>query len=166
MILLSNWPLSFSEVAILINISVAYAEREEINNSITILEGVYSALKQSYMEEQQRSVLQCTIANNLSKAYGMVLNHERAIEIACEGIDLCKKFKLGNALPYLLYSVAWNKERLIDMGMLSSDYRKECIAIFKQAYFIASAMQLSLVGELIKEHITKTYDIPTTIFID
>lgn len=156
-ITLSNWPLSFNEVALLINISVAYAEREDLNNSITILEEAYSALKQSYMEEQQRAFFLVTIAGNLSKAYGIMLCHEKAIEIASEGIDICKKFKLGYTLPYLLYNIAWNKEKLMDMGVIPPNCKKECLHYLKQAYYIASAMQFTYIGQLIKEHISEKY---------
>jgi tetratricopeptide (TPR) repeat protein len=163
---LSNWPLSFNEVMLLINISGAYAEKEDFNNSIMILEEVYSALKQSYMEEQQRAILQVTITSNLSKAYGIILSHEKAIEIANEGITICKKFKLGNALPYLLYNIAWNKEKLIDRGVLLPTCKDECLSYLRQAFYIASAMQLSFISQYIKEHISLSYDMAVTSFID
>ena len=162
---LANWPLSFSEVTILINMSSVFAEKGDFNSAISILEEVYSALKQSYMEESQRAILQVTITSNLSKIYGIILNHEKAIEIAHEGISICKKFRLGNVLPYLLYNIAWNKEKLINMGVLLIN-KNECLSYLKQAYYIASAMQLSYVGELIKEHITTGYDTVQANFID
>lgn len=163
---LSNWPLSFSEAILMINISIAYAEKADYNNSITTLEEVYGALKQSYMEEQQRAILQATIACNLSKSYGLILNHKKAIEIANEGINICKRFKLGNVLPNLLYNIAWNKEKLVDMGVLLPNCKIECLLYLKQAYYIASAMQLSLIGQLINEHIAASYDAPITCFTD
>ncbi len=165
-ITLANWPLSFNEVALLINISMAFAEKEDYSNSIIILEEAYSALKQSYMEDQQRAILQVTIAGNLSKVYGIILNHEKAIEIADEGISICKKFKLGNALPNLLYNVAWNKEKLIEQGVLLPNRKSECIQYLKQAYYIASAMQMSYMMQFIKEHIASSYPIIISCFVD
>jgi transcriptional regulator with XRE-family HTH domain len=163
---LSNWPLNHNEAVLLINISIAYAESEGYNKAIDILEEVNSAMKQSYMEENQRIAFQVTIANNLSKWYGLVGNHEKAIEIANEGIMICKKFKLGNALPNLLYGVAWNKEQLINMGVLSPENRGECLAYLKRAYYIASAMQLSFVEQFIKEHITTNYSVSIILIND
>jgi transcriptional regulator with XRE-family HTH domain len=157
LISLANWPLSFNEVTLLINISSAYAEKGEFNNAISILEEVYIALKQSYMEEFQRAILQVTIASNLSKIYGIITDHEKAIEIANEGVSICKKFKLGNVLPYLLYNIAWNKEKLMNMGV-QSICKDECLNYLKKAYYIASAMQLSFISEIIKEHIMSEYD--------
>lgn len=165
LISLSNWPLSFNEVTLLVNMSSAYAEKGDFNSAIFILEEVYSALKQSYMEKLQRAILQVTIACNLSKIYGIIPDHEKAIEIAYEGINICKIFKLGNVLPYLLYNIAWNKEKLINMGVLSI-CKNECLNYLKQAYYIASAMQLSFVSELIKEHIISGYDTASIGFID
>jgi AMMECR1 domain-containing protein len=117
-------------------------------------------MKQSYMEEQQRVILQVTIATNLSKWYGLIGNYEKAIEIANEGIVMCKKFKLGNALPNLLYGVAWNKERLLKLGILSLEDKRECLMYLKQAYYIASAMQLSFMEEFVEQHIATVYNIP------
>ncbi|MBP1757093.1 MAG: hypothetical protein H6Q59_3491, partial [Firmicutes bacterium] len=154
---LANWPLSYNEALLLVNISIAYAENEDYVNAIEVIEEVYFATKQSYMEEQLRAILQVTIANNLSKWYGLVGNHEKAIKIAYEGIQICKKSKLGNALPNLLYGIAWNNEQLIEMGELSPEYKKECLHNLKQAYYIASAMQLTFVEQFIMDHMAKVY---------
>jgi transcriptional regulator with XRE-family HTH domain len=157
MISLSNWPLSFNEASLLMNISVAYAENGDYKNAIDIIKQAYTAMKQSYMETQQRDILQVAIATNLSKWYGLIGYHTDAIQIACEGINICKKSKLGNALPNLLYNVAWNKEKLIDMGVLPSNDKSECFSYLKQAYYIASAMQLQFMIQFIKEHIEEHY---------
>ncbi len=163
---LSNWPLSSSEAILLINIAIACAEKEDYQNSILTLEEAYSALKQSYMEEQQRAILQVIIASNLSKVYGTILNYEKAIEIANEGIEICKRFKLGNALPNLIYSYAWNKEKLIEMGVLPPCYKNEILIYLKQAYYIASAMQMTYMVQFIKEHIKVNYGMAIAFFID
>lgn len=154
---LSNWPLNYYEVVLLINISTAYAEKEDYQRAIVILEEVNSAMKQSYIDEQQRGLVQVTIANNLSKWYGLVGSHEKAIEIAYDGIEICEKFKLGNTLPNLLYSIAWNKEQLIEMGVLSPDSKSECHAYLKQAYYIASAMQQPFIAQFFENHIKTNY---------
>jgi tetratricopeptide (TPR) repeat protein len=155
---LSNWPLSYNEALLLINISIAFSEKEDFIKAIEVIKEVYSAMKQSYVEEQQRVLLQVIIANNLSKWYGLTSHYQEAIEIATEGIQICKKSKLGNALPNLLYGVAWNKEQLIKMGVLSADCENECLNYFKQAYYIASVMRLSIIKRLIKEHIIEHYN--------
>jgi transcriptional regulator with XRE-family HTH domain len=156
---LSNWPLSFNEAVLLINISIAYAEKEDYLNAIKDLNEAYSAMKQSYMEEQQRILLQVTMANNLSKWYGLIRKHDKAIEYANEGIELSKKFKLGNVLPNLLYSIAWNKEQLIELGVLSPESKKECIMYLKKAYYIASAMQLRFMVRFVEKHLIENYNI-------
>lgn len=154
---LANWPLSFNEAMLLINIAVAYAEKADYQSSIQILNEVYSAMKQSYMEEEQRVILQITIITNLSKEYGLIKDQTKAIEMVSEGISLCKQYKLGNALPNLLYNIAWNKEQLIEMGELSPEYKKECLRCLKQAYYIASAMQQPFAADFISQHINANY---------
>jgi len=154
---LSNWPLSFNEAMLLVNISIAYAEKEDYLKATESIQEAYNAMKQSYMEEEQRAILQVTIANNLSKWCGLTGSHEKAIEIANEGIIICKKFKLGNALPNLLYGVAWNKEQLIKLGVLSPVNKRECFTYLKQAYYIAIAMQLPFMEQFVEKHILTNY---------
>ncbi len=155
---LANWPLSYNEALLLINISIAYAEKADHFKAIEVAKEVYYALRQSYVEEQQRVLLQIILISNLSKLYGLIGNHEEAINIANEGIQICKKNKIGNALPNLLYGITWNKERLIEKGALPTDYKKECLKYLKEAYYIASAMSLSFVMQFIKDHVVKYYD--------
>jgi hypothetical protein len=154
---LANWPLSYNEAVLLINISVAYSEKKDLNMAINIIKDAYSAVKQSYMEEQQRAIMQVTIANNLSKWYGLIGNHEEAIITANEGVRICKKYKIGNVLPHLIYGIAWNQEQLIALDVLPYN-KKDCINNLKKAYYLASAMRLSYVEQFIKEHIIQNYD--------
>lgn len=154
---LSNWPLNYYEAVLLINISTAYAEKKDIVSAIKILEDANIAMKQSYIEEQQRVMVQVTVATNLSKWYGLTGNHEKAIEIAQEGILICKDYKIGKILPHLLYNYVWNKERLIEKGVLSSEYKRECMNILKQAYFITCAMQQPYMEQFLESHIFANY---------
>jgi transcriptional regulator with XRE-family HTH domain len=154
---LAKWPLSYNEALLLINISNAYSEKEDFIKAIEVIKEVYYAMMQSYVEEQQRVLLQVITANNLSKWYGLIGHYQEAIDIATEGIHICKKSKLGNALPNLLYGVAWNKEQLIENGVLSAESKKECIEYLKQAYYIASAMNLSFMENFIRKHILSKY---------
>ncbi|TAH74991.1 MAG: XRE family transcriptional regulator, partial [Anaerolineaceae bacterium] len=47
---LSNWPLTYNEVTLLLNISTAYIEKDEYQKGIDILEEINTALKQSYID--------------------------------------------------------------------------------------------------------------------
>jgi transcriptional regulator with XRE-family HTH domain len=154
---LSKWPLSFNEAMLLINISIAHAEAKDYKKAIKLIKEVYTAMKQSYMEEEQRAILMVTIVANLSKWYGLVNRYNKAIEVIREGLNICKSYKLGNVLPNLLYGLAWNLEQMIDTGVLSPAVMKECYSYLKQAYYIASAMQLSVIERHIAEHIESKY---------
>lgn len=156
---LANWPLNYNEVTILLNISTAYSEKEEYQKGIDILEEVNSAVKQSYIEEEQRSTMQVVVLYSISKWYGLLEEHQRAIETAKEGIEICREFKIGNALPHLLYNYAWNKEQLIDKGTLPPENKRVCINYLKKAYYIACAMQQSYMEQFIKSHLAINYDI-------
>lgn len=156
---LSNWPLTYNEATLLLNISSVYSEKEEYQKGIEILEEVNNALKQSYIDGEQRAILQVVITSNLSKWYGLIEEYQKAMETANEGIGICKEFKIGNALPHLLYNYAWITEQLTDKGALPPENKRECISYFKQAYYIACAMQQSYMEQFIKSHLAMEYDI-------
>ena len=160
---LANWPLTYNETVLILNISTAYSENNDYQNSIRILQEVYSALKQSYIDEEHRILMQISIIQNMSKWYGLLRKYEKAIEAALEGIEICKRFKIGNALPILLYNYVWNKEKLIEKGVLSPENKRECINYLIQAYYIASAMQQSYMEEFIRSHITMYYGVAYTL---
>ncbi|NLK28915.1 MAG: helix-turn-helix transcriptional regulator [Clostridiales bacterium] len=163
---LANWPLSMNETGLLVNISTAYAENDDYRKAIDILEEANRAMNQSYMDEQQRINFQINIKHNLSKWYGLVGEHKQAIEVAREGIDICKKYKLGNALANFLYNITWNKEQMIDKGLLPAEDRKECLTDLKQAFYIASAMQQPFIVQFLGEHIGKKYNVKIGLPID
>ena len=159
MISLSGWPLTYLEAMLLLNISSAYAEREDYTKSIQLLKEAVSALQHSYMDEQQSIIIQIAIYSNLSKWYGLNGKHEEAIVNANVGVELCKKHKLGSAVVNLLYSIVWNKEKLIERGDLSIEQRNNCIKELKRIYYIAAAMQQSFLMEFIEKHLLDYYNI-------
>lgn len=156
---LSKWPLTYNEATLLLNISTAYSENNDYQKGVGLLEELYSALKQSYMEEDQRIKMQITVTSNLSKWYGLNGDHQRAIDTASDGIELCRRFKIGHILPTLLYNYVWNKEKQIEKGVISPENKRECISVLKQAYYIASAMEMSYIEQFIKSHMIMYYDI-------
>jgi Helix-turn-helix. len=156
---LKNWPLTYNEANIILNISTAYAEKNEYQKAVEILEEAYGALNQSYMDVELRNTFQVFILNNLSKWYGLMGNHQKAIDVTLQGIKICKECKIGNVLPNLLYNYAWNKRRLIDEGVLSQEYKRECIRAIKQAYYISCAMQYPYGEQFLKQHLSKYYNI-------
>ena len=156
---LVNWPLTYNETNIILNISTAYAEKQDYQKGINILEEAYSAIKKSYMDEEFRNTMQVIILNNLSKWYGLLEEHQKAIDVSIEGLKLCKEYKISSVLPNLLYSYAWNMEQLIDKGVLSKENKRECINLLKQAYYISCAMQYPYGEQFVKQHLIKRYNI-------
>ncbi len=156
---LANWPLTFNEVTLLLNIATAYSEKEEYRKAIDILEEVYTALRQSYIDNEQRAIINVVVLYSISKWYGLIGEPQRAIETSSEGIDISKEFKIGNVLPHLIYNYVWNKKQLIDKGELPPENKRECISYLKQAYYIAYAMQQSYMEQFIKSHLAMYYDI-------
>lgn len=155
---LSNWPFTIDEAILILNISSAYAQNQEYKKAIEILEDANIVMKQKYMDETRRINLQVNYYNNISKWYGIIGEYEKAIEVAKEGIEICRKHKLGHVLPNLLYGLAWNIEHLIEKGVISPERKNECIKYIKQAYYIAAAMQQPFLEQFLVEHIKSVYD--------
>lgn len=156
---LSNWPLTYNEILLILNISTAYSEKGDYKNGIRILEDICSALNKSYMDEEQRVLIHAVVLSNLSKWYGLDGKDQKSIDTATEGIELSRRFKIGNALPILLYNCAWSKEQFIEKGVLSPENKRECMVHLKQAYYIACAIQASYLAEFINDHMKMYYDI-------
>ena len=154
---LANWPLTYSEAIILLNISTAYAEKEDYEKAIGILEEVISALEHSYMDEQQRVILQLPNISNLSKWQSKIGKYEKSIKTALRGIELCRKYKLCSALPHFIYCVAWNKEQLISMGAQPQETIKECLKDYNKGYYIASAIQQPYMQQFIEKHVMDSF---------
>lgn len=154
---LANWPLTYSETIILLNISTAYAEKEDYQIAIQILEEVISALDHSYMEEQQRVIMQLPNISNLSKWQSKIGDYEKSIETALGGIELCRKYRLCSALPHLIYCVAWNKEQLIRMGVQPKENIGECLMDYKKGYYIASVLQQPYMQQFIEQHVIDSF---------
>lgn len=161
---LSGYPMNYQEIRLIINISSAYAQIGNIQKAIDILQELYLNLNKPYINEQKSAVFQITILNNLSKWYGLLTNYKKAIEIANEGIYLCKKYKLGNTLTNLLYGVIWNKEQIYK-NYHDSKIEKECIRGLIRIYYIACSMQQSYIQQFIKDHLKTKYDIDSLKYI-
>jgi len=156
---LVNWPLTYNETNIILNISTAYAEKQDYQKGINILEEAYSAIKKSYMDEEFRITMQVIILNNLSKWYGLLGDHQKAIDVIKQRLKLCKEYKISSVLPNLLYNYVWNMERLIDKGVLSKENKRECINLLKQAYYISCAVQYPYLEQFIRKHLQVQYNI-------
>lgn len=155
---LSEWPLNYQEAVLLLHISSAHAQNKRYDKAIDILEEVSGAIMQGYMDEDQKVILQTKILNSLSRWYGLIEEFDKAIEIAMDGFNICKKYKIGNVLPNLLYSIVCNKEQLIRIGILPAENKIECFKYLKQAYYIASVMQQKFIQRFLLVHINKFYE--------
>ena len=156
---LSHWPLTYNEATILLNISTAYSENEDYQKGIDILEEAYAALKHSYIDNEQRANIQVVIINSISKWYGLLEMHHKAIDTANEGMDISREYKIGNVLPHLLYSYSWNKQQLIEKGELPPENKRECISRLKRAYYISCALKQSYMVQFLKNHLVANYDV-------
>ncbi len=154
---LASWPLTYNEALLLLNISTAYAEKEDYVRAIEILEESKSALKLSYMDEQQRILMQLSNIYNLSKWQSVIGEYEKSTETAQEGIELCRKYKLSSALPQLIYCVAFNKEQLIKRGVLPQERLSECIRDFKKGYYIASTLNSPYILQIFEGHVMESF---------
>lgn len=154
---LNSWPFNRQETLAVINIASGYAENGNIKKSIELLNNVRNALKQGYMDNSQSAAFEISICTNLSKCYSMLENHEKAIQMAEEGIWISKKEKIGSSLPLLLYALAWDIGKQVEQKAMGKENLSICVESLREAYYIAGAMNQNYIQDVIRKYCDTHY---------
>lgn len=154
---LNSWPFNMQETLAVINMATGYAELGDMNKTVELFNNVLNALNHGYMDRKQSSAFQVSIYTNLSKSYSIMENYNKAIEMAQEGIKLCKKEKMGSSLPLLFYNLAWDMKKQIDQEVIGIENLDICSKYLKEGYYIAGAMNQCYIREIIKKYYDTHY---------
>ena len=148
----SSYPLMEMEISILYNIANTYFSESEMEKAVLILENVYNGITSSYRLPQKRRTLELLILDNLANMYGELGKHEKAIELALQGIKICKFEKTSGNLPQLLGEMEWNMEQMLEKKKDVDFSKDDCKKILRQAFYIASALKQNHIRDLMKNH--------------
>lgn len=153
----SKYPLLDNEVSIICNIANTYSAEGEKEVGIAILESLYKGIRSGYRAQDKKRTLELLILVNLSKMYGELGEHRKAIELTKRGIAISRADKCSGALPQIIGEMEWNMEQLLDKGEEVDFTREECEKILRQAYNMAAALNQMHNAELIKKHYTEYF---------
>lgn len=148
----SRYPLMENEISILCNIANTYFDEGEMQKGITILETVYDGMKSGYKAPEKGQTFESMILNNLANMYGELGEHRKAIELARQGIAICRREKSSGNLPDLLGEMEWNMEQLLEKGEEVDFTKEDCEKILRRACYIASALGNDHNGKLMQNH--------------
>lgn len=148
----STYPLMENEIAILYNIANTYCWEGKIEEAILLLETVYSGISSAYRIPEKGKLTEILILTNLSNMYGELGKYKKAIELAEQGIVICKEEKVSSALPQLLAEKEWNMEQQLDKEENVTFTKSDCERILRQACYLASALDQKHNLELIRRH--------------
>ncbi|MCI9136559.1 MAG: helix-turn-helix domain-containing protein [Lachnospiraceae bacterium] len=148
----SSYPLMRNEVRILCNIANTYFIEGELRKAVALLESIYEGTVSGYRIPEKKRILELFILDNITNMYGELGEHKRAIEIAKQGIKICKEEKTSSVLPQLLGEIEWNMEQMLEKGEETEFSEKDCEKILRQAYYIATALNQNHNAKLIEKH--------------
>lgn len=148
----ATYPLMENEISILYNIADTYFYESKIEKAIFLLENVYEGINSGYRIPEKGKLTEVLILTNLANMYGELGEYQKAIELAEQGVTICKEEKVSSALPQLLAEMEWNMEQLLDSGENVKFTKKDCEKILRQACYLASALKQDHNLELIKNH--------------
>lgn len=131
------YPFMEQELILLKRLSVAYSFNKEREKSIQICEMLLGTLDKEYIVETEE--MKISVLGNLTKYYGEMRNHKKAIEIGLNNLKLAKKYDDGAAITFSLVELAWDMIKEIEEGIREKEYLKECRKYLKKAYYLASA---------------------------
>lgn len=149
---LNIWPFNRQEALTIINMASGYAESGNIERAIALFNNVINSLNQGYMDKQQYSIIQVSVLTNLSKCLGLTGRHDKAIEVAEEGIKLCRSEKIGSSLALLFYNVAWNIRNKMEKGNAEKEQEVKYYQYLKMSLYISKAMNQNLIKDLVHAH--------------
>lgn len=154
----ATYPLMENEISILYNIAGTYFCESKTEKAIFLLENVYAGINSGYRIPEKGKLTEVLILTNLANMYGELGEYQKAIELAEQGITICKEEKVSSALPQLLAEMEWNMEQLLDSGENVKFTKKDCERILRQACYLASALRQYHNLELIKNHYQEYFD--------
>ncbi len=132
--------LSHNEVSILMKLYGICGEEGKYEKSLSFYEELQKYYEELYPRGNEHYYR--ILLSHMSKWYGLLGKHKKAIEMAKKGISECKRGKKEIALPHFLYDIAWNINELLE----KNNYPKEKEEKMKKArkQYVLQAYGISL----------------------
>lgn len=105
-----RYPLMDNELLILCSIADTYFWEKKVKQGIELLETILEGMRSGYRAREQYRTIEIMIVSHLVLMYGEQGNHKEALELARQGLAICREGKASLNLLYLLETMEWNME--------------------------------------------------------
>ena len=136
------------EVRLLCNIAITYAEEENYEEGLALLQQLEKYFKEIKVDQEERAVSEALVLSNLAQTLGRMGRIQESIEIAEQATLLCERMNRIGMLPNIIYNIAYGKE-------LRGEDKEACQLLIQQAYYIAKLCGNNKISEHIKKHINQ-----------
>ncbi len=121
---------SRTEIRIFCNIAVSYAEEENYEAAICMMEQIQQYYLDTKIDSRERAEGEVLALSNYAQCLGRYGDTEKAVQIGEKAMKICLEESKGNILSNILYNIAFEKELL---GYDKKVYKE----LLLQAYYIA-----------------------------
>ena len=136
---LEQWPCNNEEFDIIWGIANIYSRNKQREQEEKVLLQLIESTEKKYMEEDYYVSWHTHCLMNLSQLMSIRNRHEKSIEYCMEGVEKSKEQLILGFVYNLLYDLAWNKENLIQKGIMEKKERESCKRLLVQAYYLSLA---------------------------
>lgn len=154
---LHDWAFNEREFQILMHLNTVYSENNEIEKAEALLYDLKSALEKKYLDNSEFTNQYTLVVYNLSNILGNKGNHEEAIKLSNQALEICKKNKKTSMVCYLIGDIAWNIEQLIKKGILNDSEEKACLELYEKAYYLSYFRKDTLMINFYKQRCVRKY---------
>ena len=152
----SIYPFTEQEIHCLKRLAIAYNKINMQTRSIEILKMLLRCLDANYIADSW--TLKMPIRCNLAKTYGELGEHEKALKISIENLDLETGTENGPVVVASLVDIAWNMLKQIEQGEREKQDIVRCKKYLEQAYYIATARNDETDKRMIQEYYERTFN--------
>lgn len=136
---LKKWPYNNEEFDILFAIANNYSRMKQREQEKNILLQLKESVEKKYMDEDYYVSWHMPCLMKLSQLMSIRNQHEKSIEYCMQGVAESKKQLVLGVVFNLLYDLAWNRENLIQKGIIEKKERESCKRLLVQAYYLCQA---------------------------
>lgn len=149
-----QWPYNCEEFDIIIAMAGLYDEMNQREHTEKILLQMKKNTEKRYMDKNFYVWRHKKCFVELSQLMCLKQQHKISMEYCREGVKESREQRILGNVYDLLYDLAWNKEKMIQKGIIEKKERESCKRLLVQAYYLSISQGMEHSAERIK----KTYD--------
>lgn len=147
---LEKWPFNCEEFDIIIKIIYIYGQMNQRERTEKLLLQAKQNTEKRYMDENFYVWRHKKCFIELSQLMCINQQHKISMEYCREGVKEAKEQRILGSAYNLLYDMAWNKEKMIQKGIIEKKERESCKKLLVQAYYLSISQGMEHSAERVK----------------